>query len=144
MAAVLVVDDAADVRLLLRTVLTEGGFHVTEAAGGAEAIALLEGVLPDLVLLDVQMPGNDGWQTLTAIRARRRTSTLPVVICTVKGGADDRARGYRLGCDGYLVKPFSINDVVDVVAEVLARSPNERVAVRQRRSAQSVDSEVKP
>jgi CheY-like chemotaxis protein len=130
MTDVLVVDDAPDVRLLLRTVLSHAGCQVTEASGGREAVSMLRNALPDLVLLDVQMPDDDGWQTLAAIRADPHTADLPVVLCTVKGGVDDQQHGWRLGCDGFVAKPFAIPDLVDTISAVVARSPDERLALR--------------
>ena len=81
--AVMVVDDNADVRLLIRRVLWSAGYTVTTADGGRDALALLESThVPDLVVLDVQMPELDGWGTLEAIRSNPRTSRLPVLLCS--------------------------------------------------------------
>ena len=126
------VDDATDIRLLVQTVLTRAGCQVREAAGAAEAFAAIDDVLPDVVLLDVQMPDADGWSVLATIRNDPQTASLPVVLCTVKGHPDDRARGWRLGCDGYLTKPFSIPDLIDEVMAVAQRPDDERHALRQR------------
>lgn len=129
---VLVVDDAADVRVLLRAVLSQAGYEVTEAAGAVEAIAALRNGRPDLVLLDVQMPEHDGWQTLTAIRADTNTAEVPVVMCTARSAPADEAYGWRLGCDGYLTKPFAIADLLGTVSAVLDRSPKQRDTLRRR------------
>jgi DNA-binding response OmpR family regulator len=96
--------------------------------------------LPDLVLLDVQMPGIDGWDTLQAVRAQRRLADLPVVLCTVKSGAADLAHGWSLGCDGYVVKPFAIADLVTEVEAVLAVHPRDRAARRERARAALAES----
>lgn len=132
MVRVLVVDDAADIRLLVRTVLSRAGCDVREAAGATEAFAAIDDALPDVVLLDVQMPDADGWSVLATIRSEPRAASLRVVICTVKGHPDDRTRGWRLGCDGYLTKPFAIPDLVDEVMAVARRADDERDTVRQR------------
>ncbi|HEX2040822.1 MAG TPA: response regulator [Acidimicrobiales bacterium] len=109
----LVVDDNPDVRLLLATVLGARGFTVVEAAGGAEALAVADRTaVPDVVVLDVQMPEPDGWDTLAALRASPRFADVPVVVCTVKSSVADRVRAWKLGCDGYLVKPFDVDDLV--------------------------------
>lgn len=126
------VDDAADIRLLVRTVLTRAGCDVREAASATEAFAAIDDTLPDVVLLDVQMPDADGWSVLATIRHDPGTSSLPVVLCTVKGRPDDRARGWRLGCDGYLTKPFTIPELVDEVMAASQRTDDERQSVRQR------------
>ena len=135
-ARALVVDDAADIRLLADLVLTMAGFYVSAAASGREALRFLaERDLPDIVLLDVQMPDVDGWETLSRLRADPRTADLPVVLCTVKGLPEDTLKGWSLGCDGYLGKPFDIGGLVDELHRVLRRPPEERQAVRRARIA---------
>ena len=130
----LVVDDAADIRLLADLVLQMAGFSVTAAASGREALGILAGgELPDIILLDVQMPDVDGWETLTRLRADPRTAELPIVLCTVKGLPEDTLKGWSLGCDGYLGKPFDIGGLVDELHGVLRRAPEERQAVRRAR-----------
>lgn len=132
----LVVDDATDIRLLADLVLTMAGFTVTAASSGSEALRkLTAGDLPDIVLLDVQMPDVDGWETLARVRADPRTAELPVVLCTVKGLPEDTLKGWSLGCDGYLGKPFDINGLVDELHAVLNRGRDERLAVRRARVA---------
>ncbi len=133
-ARALVVDDAADIRLLADLVLSMAGFEVTAATCGREALRFLaENDLPDIVLLDVQMPDVDGWETLRRVRADPRTSELPVVLCTVKGLPEDTLKGWSLGCDGYLGKPFDIGGLVDELHSVLRRPPHERQALRRAR-----------
>jgi len=130
----LVVDDAADIRLLADLVLSMAGFTVTAAPSGGDALALLAAdELPDIVLLDVQMPDLDGWETLARLRSDPRTAALPVVLCTVKGRPEDTLRGWTLGCDGYMGKPFDITGLVGELNEVLRRGMDERAAVRSRR-----------
>ncbi|MGI8983489.1 MAG: response regulator [Acidimicrobiales bacterium] len=127
----LVVDDAPDIRLLADLVLSMAGFTVTAASSGREALLRLgAGDLPDIVLLDVQMPEVDGWETLARVRATSRSAGLPVVLCTVKGSVEDRLKGWLLGCDGYLGKPFDVGGLVEELNTVLGRSHAERVAVR--------------
>jgi len=136
-ARALVVDDAPDIRLLADLVLSMAGFRVTAASSGSEALRALEGPdLPDIVLLDVQMPEVDGWETLSRLRGNPRTADLPVVLCTVKGLPEDTLRGWSLGCDGYLGKPFDIARLVDELQGVLGRDPVERRALRLRRIAE--------
>lgn len=132
----LVVDDAPDIRLLADLVLTMAGFTVSAASSGSEALRkLASGDLPDIVLLDVQMPDVDGWETLTRVRADPQTADLPVVLCTVKGLPEDTLKGWSLGCDGYLGKPFDINGLVDELLGVLKRSREQRLAIRRARVA---------
>ena len=130
----LVVDDAPDIRLLAELVLSMAGFTVSATSSGREALQrLAHNDLPDIVLLDVQMPEVDGWETLTRVRADRRTAGLPVVLCTVKGLPEDTLKGWTLGCDGYLGKPFDIGGLVEELQGVLQRSPDQREALRRQK-----------
>jgi two-component system OmpR family response regulator len=133
----LVVDDAPDIRLLADLVLSMAGFTVSAAASGGEALRILAGDdLPDIVLLDVQMPEVDGWETLSRLRGDPRTAALPVVLCTVKGLPEDTLKGWSLGCDGYLGKPFDINGLVEELKGVLVRTAEEREELRRARIAE--------
>jgi DNA-binding response OmpR family regulator len=128
----LVVDDAPDIRLLADLVLSMAGFSVSAASSGGEALRKLAGgELPDIILLDVQMPDVDGWETLSRVRSDPRTANLPVVLCTVKGLPEDTLKGWSLGCDGYMSKPFDINGLVEELNGVLRRDMKQRLAVRQ-------------
>ncbi len=132
----LVVDDAPDIRLLAELVLSMAGFTVTTASSGKDALCQLAGDLPDIVVLDVQMPEVDGWETLSRLRGDPRTADLPVVLCTVKGLPEDTLKGWSLGCDGYLGKPFDIELLVDEVRIVLRRDCVEREAHRRLKTAE--------
>lgn len=131
MLDVLVIDDASDIRLLVRALLTRADFHVREAESAAAAFDAIARARPDVVLLDVQMPDADGWLVLEALRDDPATADLPVVLCTVRARHADRERGWRLGCDGYLTKPFAIHDLVDEVRAAATRTAAERRAVRE-------------
>lgn len=132
----LVVDDAPDIRLLAELVLSMAGFTVTTASSGKDALCQLAGDdLPDIVVLDVQMPEVDGWETLSRLRGDPRTADLPVVLCTVKGLPEDTLKGWSLGCDGYLAKPFDIGLLVDELQGVLRRGRVERETLRRLRTA---------
>lgn len=134
MTSVLVVDDAGDLRLLMRHVLQAEGFHVLEASGGQGALDALAGEAAgaDLVVLDVQMPDLDGWDTLAGIRGGVAPETA-VIVCSVKSGPEDVRRAWLLGCDGYVVKPFEVGEFVEEIRAVLARRPEEREAIRAAR-----------
>jgi len=129
------VDDAPDIRLLLRAIVTRCGYDSREAGHGVEALALLDEVLPDLVLLDVQMPEMDGWETLDALRRDPRTADVPIVLCTVKSHPDDIRRGWQAGCDGFLVKPFDIGEMVACIRALEALTIEQRREVRLRNLA---------
>jgi two-component system, cell cycle response regulator DivK len=130
---VLVVDDQEDVRELLRVALEIEGSDVTEAPAGEAALAQLDaGFVPDLVVLDIQMPLMDGWEVLERIRARAETHDLPVIVCTVKASQLDAERGWRLGCDGYVTKPFTIDRLTAEVRRVSESALVDREATRRK------------
>ena len=130
------VDDADDLRALVRTVLESNGFDVIEAVSGRAALQeLTAGTRPDVIVLDVQMPDLDGWDTLTAIRAEPDTADLAVILCTVRAAQADIDHGWQLGCDGFLPKPFAIDELARTVKEVSARTNEERAALRAEHQA---------
>lgn len=132
MSTVLLVDDAQDIRLLVRAVLQRAGHEVIEADCGSAALALLDQPpLPDAVILDIQMPGLDGWETLVQLRGHGTAYDVPVLMCSVKASPEDTGRAWALGCDGYLTKPFNIAQLVQEIEAVIARSPSERHAIRR-------------
>ena len=129
---VLVVDDQPDIRELLETILTIRGFEVATAEGGTKALQLLsDEALPDLVLLDVQMPDMDGWDTLATIRDRYGEDGPRVVMCTVKGHPRDLIHGWSQGCDGYIWKPFDMRLLVDEITRVIERKAPDRARARR-------------
>jgi twitching motility two-component system response regulator PilH len=132
---VLVVDDNEDLRRLMSSALTYAGHQIEECPGGDEAVRYLRATteLPAAIVLDVQMPVVDGWRTLATIREDDRTSAIPVVMCTVKSRMEDVIRGWEMGCDGYLVKPFDLDGFVREVEAVAGRDQQERELVREQR-----------
>ena len=117
-AHVLVVDDDDDVRRMVSTYLTLDGFEAEEADSAAAAVDSIRHERPDLVLLDVMMPGRDGLDLLAELR---RAGDLPVIMVTARGGEADRVMGLRLGADDYMVKPFSPAELVARINAVLRR-----------------------
>ena len=136
MKNVLIIDDAEDVRRLLTTMLQASGYRVLDTEGGTAGLAMLEGdIRVDIVLLDVQMPEMDGWETLQKVRRHPTGSAIPVVLCTVKQHSTDLARAWSLGADGYITKPFQIADLLAEISDVLNRTPDQRkVLLEHRRS----------
>jgi CheY-like chemotaxis protein len=104
---ILIVDDDEDLRLLARSVLTKSGHHVSEAPGGAEALAMIDHDLPDLVVLDLMMPQPDGTEVLRRLRSSPRTGSLPVVILTAKDDEASTRLSFDLGATDFLNKPFT-------------------------------------
>jgi two-component system, OmpR family, alkaline phosphatase synthesis response regulator PhoP len=117
---ILVIEDDPAIRRGLVDALAFAGYRPLEAADGVQGRSRAVTVDCDLVLLDLVLPGADGLEILAVIRAAR--PTLPVIIMTARGGEDDRTRGLELGADDYVVKPFSIKELVARVAAVLRRS----------------------
>jgi len=130
MTRVLVIDDEADLRFLIREVLSLAGVEVTEASSGAEGLELAAAEKPDVVILDVQMPEMDGWETLATLRSRGPSSGAAVIMCTVKSHPGDAVRAWETGCDGLLAKPFAIDELVSTVVAVAARPEPERAVHR--------------
>lgn len=115
---ILVVDDQASVRQLLREYLTEQGFRVLTAGDGQEAFHLARHEPPDLILLDIMMPRMDGYQFLRQYRQERQT---PVIIITAREEETDAVLGLDLGADDYIVKPFRMRELVARIQAVLRR-----------------------
>ena len=117
---ILVVDDNTDNVEILRAFLESRGFTVAEARDGRTALARLEEVRPDLVLLDVMMPGMDGWEVCRVIKQHPQLSETRVVMVTAKGGFEDKFEGLRSGADDYVVKPVDFQDLLAKVQRNLA------------------------
>lgn len=130
---ILVVDDSTEIRYLAALALTHAGYRVTAVACGEAVVARLgrEGG-PGMVILDVEMPGISGFETLARIRADAMTAPIPVVMCTGRNRREDMLVGWSLGCDGYVLKtPGFTGDLIHNVRQVLGRTARERRAVRQ-------------
>jgi len=115
----LVVDDDRDLRELIAFTLTQAGYLVVKAGDGPAALQTFEAESPDLVVLDINMPGASGFQVCESIRRRSR---VPVIMLTVRGEEEDLVRALELGADDYLTKPFSPKELVARVRSVLRRS----------------------
>ena len=116
---ILIVDDEERMVRFIRLNLEHDGFLVSEAFDGKKALQKLREESPDLILLDVMMPGLDGFEVLRMIR---EASKVPVLMLTAKGEEDDRVRGLELGADDYITKPFSPREMVSRVKAVLRRT----------------------
>lgn len=124
----LVVEDDETVREVLRRYLADAGHDVVESADGAGGLRLALDLLPDVVVLDLMLPGRDGLEVCRELRARRPQT--PILVLTALGEEEDRIRGLRYGADDYVTKPFSPRELVLRVGSVLRRaSPAEAVRV---------------
>jgi CheY-like chemotaxis protein len=117
---ILIVDDNADNVEILRAYLESRGYTVAEASDGRTALARMEEVRPDLVLLDVMMPGMDGWQVCRTIKNHPEYGETRVVMVTAKSGYEDKFEGMRSGADDYLVKPVDLKELERKVERNLA------------------------
>ena len=117
--SILVVDDKANVRTLVREYLTEQGFHVSVADNGQNALYAARQDKPDLILLDVMMPEMDGYEF---IRAYRKESETPIILLTAKLEESDKVIGLELGADDYVTKPFGMRELVARINTVLRRA----------------------
>src|SRR6266513_5525067 len=120
MTLVLVVDDESDIRGLVRELLQRSGHDVIEAPDGNEGLKRFYADQPDLVILDVQMPGLDGWGVLERIR---ELSDVPVLMLTARAEELDKVRGLRAGADDYVTKPFGRQELLARVDAALRRTP---------------------
>jgi two-component system phosphate regulon response regulator PhoB len=125
---VLVVDDEPDITALVAYHLAKAGYQVATAASGPEAIRLAEEQAPDLVVLDLMLPGLSGYEVLEALRRRPQTQDVGVILLTARKEEADRIRGLSLGADDYLVKPFAPQELVLRVGAVLRRLAGPPVA----------------
>lgn len=120
MKRVLIVEDQADIRKLIRMTLEFEPYEIHEAADGTEGLRLADQVKPDLILLDVMMPGEfNGLQVCTRIRANPSLRDTPVVLLTARGQNQDRDAGEQAGADQYLIKPFSPLQLIETIERLL-------------------------
>ena len=128
---VLVIDDEGPIRLLCRVNLEAAGMVVDEAANGATGIEAARRERPDVILLDVMMPGIDGWDVFGELVKDERTAKIPVVFLTARAELRDQARGLELGGVDYVTKPFDPLELAPLIDDLLDRL--ERGALQERR-----------
>ena len=134
---VLVVDDEAPIRLLCRVNLEAEGMEVLEAADGVSGFETARSEQPDVVLLDVMMPGLDGWQVAERLIDDEVTKHIPLIFLTARAELRDRARGLELGGVDYITKPFNPVELASVVTDMLERvGRGERDELRREKIAE--------
>ena len=121
MTRVLVIDDEAPIRLLCRVNLEAEGMEVLEAADGPSGLAKAKSRRPDVILLDVMMPGLDGWRVAEELLEDATTREIPIVFLTARAEFRDRARGLDIGGIDYVTKPFNPVELAPLVRELLDR-----------------------
>jgi DNA-binding response OmpR family regulator len=120
---ILLIDDDITLSHLLSQYLRESSFEVIEASNGPMGLRLAYGEKPDLVLLDIMLPGMDGWEVCARLR---ELADLPIIMLTAKTTEADKLRGFRLGVDDYVTKPFSFAELVARIQAVIGRAHNEQ------------------
>ena len=127
-AKVLVVEDEEPLALLLRYNLEADGFRVQVANDGEEAKVAIDEETPDLIVLDWMLPGVSGLELCRRLRSGKATRNIPIIMLTARGEETDRVRGLATGADDYVVKPFSVPELMARVRAILRRASPERIA----------------
>lgn len=112
---VLIIDDEAEMTRLLKIELEQEGFKAFVARDGQEGFSQIRTIMPDVIILDIMMPGMDGYEMLTILKADDATQNIPVILLTAKTREQDIEKGKKLGADSYITKPF---DSIQLVREV--------------------------
>ncbi len=131
---ILVVDDQQDIRDMTALVLSGAGYRVDTVDSGESALSTLEQDRFDLVLLDINMPEMDGWETLRLLRADEQLEDLAVVMFSIKGEVSDKVQSLKEGASGYITKPFVVDELVARVQRVLEPMQAEGEQPKPRRS----------
>ena len=118
---ILVIEDTEDNRQILRDLLTAAGYEIVEATDGATGVAMAAEQMPDLILMDIQLPVIDGYEATRRIKADPTTRHIPIVAVTSYALAGDELKTREAGCDGYIAKPYSPRHLLEKVREFLAR-----------------------
>jgi two-component system cell cycle response regulator DivK len=120
---VLAIEDHEDNRRILRDLLASVGYELIEAATGEEGIALAGSQVPDLILMDIQLPGLDGYETTRRIRANPALRGVPIIAVTSYALSGDDVKALAAGCDAYVTKPFSPRELLAKIRELLPKGP---------------------
>ena len=125
----LIVEDDGNIAELLRLYLKKDGFEIASAADGVKGVELAASFAPDVILLDIMLPGKDGWQVCREVRSFSKT---PIVMLTAKGETDDKVAGLELGADDYITKPFEVRELLARVHAVMRRTAEEDAPAARR------------
>jgi two-component system phosphate regulon response regulator PhoB len=140
-ARILIIEDEEPLTMLLRYNLESAGYVVDSAARGDEAELKLREATPDLIVLDWMLPGISGIELCRRLRSRPSTAQMPIIMLTARGEETDRVRGLATGADDYIVKPFSVPELLARVAALLRRAKPERVNAMLQAGDISLDRE---
>ncbi|HEX2656183.1 MAG TPA: phosphate regulon transcriptional regulator PhoB [Xanthobacteraceae bacterium] len=142
-ARILIVEDEEPLTLLLRYNLEAEGYEVETATRGDDAEVRLKENIPDLVVLDWMLPGMSGIELCRRVRARTETERLPIIMLTARGEESERVRGLATGADDYIVKPFSVPELLARVRSLLRRARPERIATQLNAGDLDLDRETR-
>ena len=114
---ILVVEDHEDNRRIMRDLLTSSGFEVIEAVTGVEGVSAAETYRPDLIVMDIQLPGIDGYEATRRIKANPNLQKVPIIVVTSYALSGDDMKAFEAGCDAYVAKPFSPRELLAKIRE---------------------------
>ena len=129
---ILVVDDEPDILSVLVYHLSREGYRVGTAVNGPGALSTAESERPDLIILDLMLPGMDGYQVLRELQERETTRQIPVILLTARREEEERIKGFEIGADDYITKPFSARELILRVSAVLRRAKSEPLSTQRR------------
>ena len=118
---ILVVEDQEDNRRILRDLLTHAGYEIIEAENGEEALAVAARERPDLILMDIQLPGLDGYEATRRLKADPALRSIPIIVVTSYALSGDEAKARAAGCDAYVTKPYSPRQLLAKIREYLPK-----------------------
>jgi CheY-like chemotaxis protein len=121
MARILLVDDEPEIRIITRMMLEKAGYEVVEASNGEEGLRMLANAKPDLILLDVMMPGMKGWEVCEKIKADEKLKHIPVVMFTVRTSDEDIEQSRECGAEAHINKPFDRKELLETVERLLRK-----------------------
>lgn len=117
---ILVVEDQEDNRRIFRDLFTSVGYDVIEAVNGIEGVSAAETYNPDLILMDIQLPGIDGYEATRQIKAKHDLQKIPIIAVTSYALSGDDVKAFEAGCDAYVAKPFSPRDILAKIREYIS------------------------
>jgi CheY-like chemotaxis protein len=119
-SSILIVDDVPDILFMVRLNLELAGHQVTPAVTGEEAVEIMKTATPELILLDIRLPGMDGWEVLETLRDMGKLEGSAVIMLSAHATPSTADKAFELGCKGYITKPFSPDQLVEEVERVIA------------------------
>lgn len=123
MSRILLIEDHEDNRRIVRDLVTSAGYELVEAITGEEGVAMVETHAPDLILMDIQLPGIDGYEATRRIKAKPAFRHIPIIAVTSYALSGDETKARAAGCDGYVTKPFSPRVLLAKIREYLPEGP---------------------